>query len=360
VEDILQFGLFDHIDRSEDRPLAQQYDERLQFIAAADTAGFYGYHLAEHHATPLNTTPVPGLFLAAVARATKTIKIGTMVYLLPLYSPLRLIEEVCMLDHLSRGRMEVGVGRGVSPYELNFHHVDAEKSREIFIDGYDCLMAGLTHDRLNYNGPYYQYEDVPMMLRPYQQPHPATWYGSSNVIGSQFAGERGMHFASNGGTERAKVNIDAFTAALRARGTGPEIPHAEFPGGTAIGISRHIVVAETEAEARRIAKPAHEHLHQNQTFLRREAAKRENANKPAYAAPPSSGDFDQSIAEGSTIVGTPAQVLAEIEKQQDILGINYIMGYMMFGNMTLKDAMSSLNLFTNEVMPNVRVPSSTT
>jgi alkanesulfonate monooxygenase SsuD/methylene tetrahydromethanopterin reductase-like flavin-dependent oxidoreductase (luciferase family) len=353
----LQFGLFDHIDRSDDRPLAQQYDERLAFIATADAAGFYGYHLAEHHATPLNTTPVPGLFLSAVARATKRIKIGTMVYLLPLYSPLRLIEEVCMLDHLSHGRMEVGVGRGVSPYELNFHHVDAEKSREIFIDGFDCLMAGLTHDRLTYNGPYYQYDDVPLILRPYQQPHPAMWYGSSNVIGSQFAGERGLHFASNGGTERAKVNIDAFTAALAARGTGPEIPHAEFPGGTAIGISRHIFVAETEAEARRIAKPAHEHIHRNQMFLRREAAKRENANNPSYVTPPSAGDFDDAIAEGSTIVGTPDQVLAEIEKQQYILGINYIMGYMMFGNMTLEDALSSLNLFTTHVMPKVRVPS---
>jgi alkanesulfonate monooxygenase SsuD/methylene tetrahydromethanopterin reductase-like flavin-dependent oxidoreductase (luciferase family) len=351
----LQFGLFDHIDRSDDRPLAQQYDERLQLIAAADAAGFFCYHLAEHHATPLNTTPVPGVFLAAVARATKSIKIGTMVYLLPLYSPLRLIEEVCMLDHLSNGRMEVGVGRGVSPYELNFHHVDAEKSRDIFIDAYTCLVEGLTHDRLTYKGPYYQYDDVPIVLRPYRQPHPPMWYGSSNAIGSQFAGEHGMHFATNGGTERAKGNIDAFTAALAQRGTGAEIPHPEFPGGTAIGVSRHIVVAETEAEARRIAKPAHEHIHANQTFLRREAAKRENANKPAYAAPPSAGDFDASIAEGSTIVGTPTQVLAEIEKQQDALGINYVMGYMMFGNMQLKDALSSLELFTKEVMPKVRV-----
>ena len=353
----MQFGLFDHIDRSDDRSLAQQYDERLQFIAAADAAGFYGYHLAEHHATPLNTTPVPGLFLSAIARATKTIKIGTMVYLLPLYSPLRLIEEVCMLDHLSHGRMEVGVGRGVSPYELNFHHVDAEKSRDIFIDGYNCLIAGLTHDRLTYTGPYYQYEDVPMALRPYQQPYPAMWYGSSNVIGSQFAGEHGMHFASNGATARAKINIDAFNAALRARGTGAEHPKAEFPGGTAIGISRQIVVAETEAEARRIAKPAHDHHHANLTYLKRESARRENAGKPGAAVVPTASDFDSALAEGSAIVGTPDHVLAAIEQQQDVLGINYVMGYMMFGNMTLKDALSSLNLFAKHVMPKVRVPS---
>jgi alkanesulfonate monooxygenase SsuD/methylene tetrahydromethanopterin reductase-like flavin-dependent oxidoreductase (luciferase family) len=350
----LQFGLFDHIDRSDDRSLAQQYDERLELIAAADKAGFYCYHLAEHHATPLNTTPIPGLFLAAAARLTAKIKLGPMVYLLPLYSPLRLIEEISMLDHLSRGRMEIGVGRGVSPYELNFHHVDADKSRDIFIDAYDCVVAGLTHERLTYQGPYYTYDDVPIQLHPYQTPHPAFWYGSSNAVGSQFAGERGMHFATNGGTKRAKGNIDAFTAALAQRGTGPAIPHPEFSGSTAIGISRHIVVAETDEEAYRIAKPAHDHLHANQTYLRREAARRtalSGNGGPAYAAPPAAGDFDAAIAEGSTIVGTPATVIREIKSQQSELGINYMIGYMMFGTMSLADALKSMQLFTTDVMP---------
>ena len=350
----MQFGLFDHIDRSDDRPLAQQYDERLQLIAAADAAGFYAYHLAEHHATPLNTAPAPGVFLGAAARLTKRIRLGPMVYLLPLYSPLRLIEEIAILDHLSHGRMEIGVGRGVSPYELNFHHVDAEKSRDIFIDAYDCMIEGLTHDRLTHHGPYFTY-DVPMILRPLQQPHPAMWYGSSNTVGSTWAGERGLHFATNGGSERAKGNIDAYVAALAQRKTGVEIPHAEFPGGAAIGISRHIVVADTLADARRIAKPAHDHIHANQTFLRREAARRASVNGgPAYAAPPSAGDFDAAIAEGSTIVGTPDIVRAEIERQIETLGINYLIGYFMFGSMTLADALHSLELFTTEVKPNVK------
>src|ERR1700735_4942009 len=112
----MQFGLFAHIDRS-DRPVAQQYDERFELIAAADAAGFYAYHLAEHHATPISTVPVPSIFLAAVARATKRLRLGPMVYLLPLNSPLRVIEEICILDHLSHGRLDVGVGRGTSGFE---------------------------------------------------------------------------------------------------------------------------------------------------------------------------------------------------------------------------------------------------
>src|SRR2546423_51146 len=114
-EDRMKFGLFDHVEHAE-RPLATLFDERLTFVQAADEAGIYCLHVAEHHATPLNMVPVPGLYLAALARATTRMRLGPLVYLLPLASPLRMIEEICMLDHLSHGRLDVGVGRGVSPF----------------------------------------------------------------------------------------------------------------------------------------------------------------------------------------------------------------------------------------------------
>jgi alkanesulfonate monooxygenase SsuD/methylene tetrahydromethanopterin reductase-like flavin-dependent oxidoreductase (luciferase family) len=94
----MKVGLFDHVEQS-DRALATVFDERLTFVAAADEAAIYCLHVAEHHATPLNMVPVPGVYLGAVARATKRIRLGPLVYLLPLYSPLRLIEEIFMLDH---------------------------------------------------------------------------------------------------------------------------------------------------------------------------------------------------------------------------------------------------------------------
>jgi alkanesulfonate monooxygenase SsuD/methylene tetrahydromethanopterin reductase-like flavin-dependent oxidoreductase (luciferase family) len=112
----MQIGLFDHVEHG-DRPLAKLFDERLKFVEAVEAAGIYCLHVAEHHATPLNMVPVPGVYLGAVARTVKRMRLGPLVYLLPLYSPLRLIEEICMLDHLSHGRLDVGVGRGVSPFE---------------------------------------------------------------------------------------------------------------------------------------------------------------------------------------------------------------------------------------------------
>src|ERR1700681_584899 len=134
----MKIGLFDHIEHG-DRPLSTLFDERLRFAEAADAAGIYCLHVAEHHATPLNMVPVPGVYLGAVARATKRMRLGPLVYLLPLYSPLRLIEEICMLDHLSGGRLEVGVGRGVSPFELKYHKIEHEDSAQIFIESVNSV-----------------------------------------------------------------------------------------------------------------------------------------------------------------------------------------------------------------------------
>jgi alkanesulfonate monooxygenase SsuD/methylene tetrahydromethanopterin reductase-like flavin-dependent oxidoreductase (luciferase family) len=169
------FGLFDWIDRG-DAPLQQLYEERLRLLEAADAAGFFAYHLAEHHATPLGLASSPGLFLAAAAQRTRRIRLGPLVYLLPLYNPLRLVEEICMLDHLSGGRLEVGIGRGVSPYELQHFGVDEADARSMFDEALAVLVAGLTHERLTFAGRHFRYEDVPMELRPLQRPYPPLWY----------------------------------------------------------------------------------------------------------------------------------------------------------------------------------------
>jgi alkanesulfonate monooxygenase SsuD/methylene tetrahydromethanopterin reductase-like flavin-dependent oxidoreductase (luciferase family) len=121
----MRFGIFDHMDAM-GAPLGEQYENRLQLIEAYDQGGFYAYHLAEHHGTPLGLAPPPSVFLAAVAQRTKKLRFRPLVYLLPLYHPLRLIEEICMLDQMSGGRFELGVGRGVSPIEVGFYGADPE------------------------------------------------------------------------------------------------------------------------------------------------------------------------------------------------------------------------------------------
>ena len=113
----LELGLFDWIDRG-NFDVADLYEQRIQLVEIADQAGFYGYHLAEHHGTSLGAAPSPSVFFSALAQRTSQIRFSAMAFLLPLYHPVRLAEEICMLDHLSNGRVEVGVSRGVSPYEI--------------------------------------------------------------------------------------------------------------------------------------------------------------------------------------------------------------------------------------------------
>jgi alkanesulfonate monooxygenase SsuD/methylene tetrahydromethanopterin reductase-like flavin-dependent oxidoreductase (luciferase family) len=293
--------------------------------------------------------PAPGVYLGAVARATKRMRLGPLVYLLPLYSPLRLIEEISMLDHLSYGRLEVGVGRGVSPYELKYHKVEHEDSRDIFIDAFDCISKGLVSDSFSYSGPFFNYTDVPIALRPLQQPHPAFWYGSSNTIGSTWAGERGLHFVTLGPMERAKENIDAFKVALAKRG-GPAQPKAEFSGGVAIGAQRHIFVADTDAEAKRFGKPAMDHHLMQLNWLR---AKHGVTGLTTRLNIPRGANYEDCIADRTVIAGRPETVVAEIERQVAELGINYLLVYLFLGTMPLADALRSLQLFSMEVMPKI-------
>src|SRR2546430_5144962 len=110
----MEFGVFDHLDRY-DGALADYYEDRLKIAEAYDRAGFYAYHLAEHHSTPLGMAPSPSVFLAAVAERTTRLRFGPLVWPMPLHHPLRLIEEICMLDQLSGGRVHLRFGRRAPP-----------------------------------------------------------------------------------------------------------------------------------------------------------------------------------------------------------------------------------------------------
>src|SRR5476651_2753267 len=128
---MMKFGIFDHMDRA-GPDLGRQFDERLRLVELYEKSGFYAYHLAEHHATPLGMAASPSVFLAAVAQRTTRLRFGPLVYILTLSHPLRILEEICMLDQMSNGRLELGVGRGVSPYEVGYFGIDAQKSSKIY------------------------------------------------------------------------------------------------------------------------------------------------------------------------------------------------------------------------------------
>ena len=156
----VQFGIIDHIDRQK-LPIFQTFDERLDQVCRFDADGFYAYHLTEHHFTVHGMAPSPITFLAAAARLTKQIRLVPTVLVMPTYHPLRLAEEICMLDQLSHGRFEFGVGRGIVPHELSLFGINPHEAPDIMKEGFEVLMKALTHEFVSFRGDYYKFFKVP-------------------------------------------------------------------------------------------------------------------------------------------------------------------------------------------------------
>ena len=246
----MRIGVFDHLDRGAGA-LPNFYEDRLRLIELYDRAGLYAYHLAEHHGTPLGMAPSPSVFLAAVAQRTRRLRFGPTVYCLPLYPPLRLIEEICMLDQMSDGRLELGVGRGISPIEIAFFDLDPAETPAMYREGLDLILQGLANASagrdFSFEGDYYRAADVPMVLAPAQQPHPPLWYGLGRPDSVAWAAANRVNVISNQPPERTRPITDAYRAAWREAGR----PEAELP---TMGIAFHLVIAETEREALETAR----------------------------------------------------------------------------------------------------------
>jgi alkanesulfonate monooxygenase SsuD/methylene tetrahydromethanopterin reductase-like flavin-dependent oxidoreductase (luciferase family) len=336
----MEFGLFDWVDHH-DVPLGQLYEERLEVLQAADAAGFFCYHVAEHHATPLGWAPSPGLFLAAAAQRTRRIHLGPLVYLLPLYEPLRLIEEICMLDHLSGGRLELGVGRGVSPYELRAYGRDPARSRPIFEEALAVILSGLTGDRLTHKGEYYHYEDVPLEVRPRQRPYPPLWYATSNIESVPWAAARGMHLVGLGPAEMFRPFVDRYAAESSRHQDDPARlnPHVRTPR---IGMTRQVVVADTDAEAEAIARAVHPRW--AASFLKL-------WNDHGDTTYQHRVNLDAALRGETILCGSPARVRAQVARLIEATGVNYVVCCFAWGDLTLAQSLRSLHLFANEVMP---------
>ncbi|NNL86046.1 MAG: LLM class flavin-dependent oxidoreductase [Myxococcales bacterium] len=338
----IEFGLFDWIDLARGS-VGDLYESRLQLIEFADRAGFYGYHLAEHHGTPLGMAPSPSLFFAALAQRTRRIRFGPMAFLLPMYHPVRLIEEVCMLDHLSGGRVEIGVSRGVSPYEIACFGVDpnVDVTREIFSETLDVFRAGMSNEVLDYSGKYFEFRDVPMEMKPVQRPYPPLWYPSFSESGVTYAAEHGFNFMSLGPPALIAHLMDIYRKVSEAstRRADRINGHVATPK---LGAMRQIFVAETEEKAFEIARPAYEDWYKSITKLW-------HRNSDA-----SYDDFfrwDPCLAAETILVGSVDKVREQIQRVVSESGINYFVGSFAWGSLPPEESRRSLELFASEIMP---------
>lgn len=333
----MKFGVFDHMDSSGE-PLRELIESRLRLAEAYDRAGLHALHVAEHHSTPLGMSPSPSIFLALVAQRTRRLRFGPLVYTLPLYHPLRLADEICTLDHLSGGRLDLGVGRGVSPLEVACFGVDPQKSQAMYLEAYQVLMQALASRSVDFEGEFYRFRDTPVVLEPVQKPHPPLWYGVFSPQSAEWPVRNGVNVVTNIPASGVRAITDYYRAEWVKLGNDP----ARIP---LLGMNRHVVIADSDREAMDIGRRAYRRWFQNFSHLWRKR------NVPLPKNISYSEDFDGIVANGQAIAGSPRTVRDTIARQTAEAGVNYVLMRIAFGDMTLAESLRSLDLFARDVMP---------
>ncbi len=333
----MEFGIFDHLDRN-DLPLNEFYEQRLKIAEAYDRGGFYCYHIAEHHATPLGLAASPSVFLSAVAQRTNNLRFGPLVYTLPMHHPLGLVEEICMLDQMSLGRLEVGVGKGISPIEAAYFGVDPDQRLAIYLEALEIVRQGLTSKTVTFKGKHYEFADVPMELTPFQTPHPPFWMGVGNPEAAEIAARTGCNFVALSTAAQLRQFVDRYNATAKP---------TFAPAAPKMGLGRFVIVADTDEEALLLAHRTypkwHAHFHH---LYHRHGRTAVLGDRPA--------DFDQIKDGGRGIAGSPQTVARMLTEQLTEGQANYFVGQFAFGDISLAEAQRSVELFVREVMPVLR------
>ena len=255
----LQFGIFDHVDDN-GTPLADLFETRLKLVEQYDRSGFRSYHIAEHHSTPLGMAPSPSVFLAAVAQRSRRLRFGPLLYVTPMYHPLRVAEEVVMLDHMSRGRLELGLGRGASPIEIAGFDVDPADAPAMNREATDLILKALTSEVVSHEGKFYRCKNVRIEARPLQQPYPPLWFAPTEPGRAADA----ARLKGNMVTLIPNAGVKALTEAYRAAWQAQGDKAADLP---LLGVFRHVVVADSDGKARDLARPAYRQWRRHMAFL---------------------------------------------------------------------------------------------
>jgi len=243
-----------------------------------------------------------------------------------------------MLDQMSGGRFELGVGRGISPYELAHAGVNFLESAEMYEEALAVILAGLAGGPLTHRGRHYRYTNLPIELEPVQRPHPPLWQGVGTPPAASAAARRGANIVGTAPNATLKTLVDAYFSARERRADGEP---------TLVGAQRHVFVAGTDGQARDLARGAYKVWYDSISYLWRKFG-----SAPIRFAE----SLERALAIDAAIVGSPATVRAELERHVAETGVNYFVGRFIFGNLPHEQAHRSLELFAREVMPHFQSP----
>lgn len=352
----MDIGLMMDSDYREGQTEQEAFDDVLRTGDLAETLGFNGIWLSERHFSPPGGAALvssigsaPLLMATAIATRTSRLRIGTAVLLLPLGHPVRLAEEVATLDHLSRGRLDLGIGRSSFPRAYEGFNVPYEESRKRFREYLDIMRLAWTQPRLSYAGAYYHCQDLVVLPKPYQHPHPPLHQAASTRETFASIGKMGLSLlVALIGTSLSELTpvIDEYQGAWRAAG---------HHGRGQVRLRLPVYVAETQhdAEADPFASvtPYYERLKQG--YLR-SAQQFEGAERSARAAQLATLTYEDILRE-RVIFGTPSSVAARLRVLQQAMSLTGVIIEPNIGGALPPTLVArSLELFAREVAPRLR------
>jgi alkanesulfonate monooxygenase SsuD/methylene tetrahydromethanopterin reductase-like flavin-dependent oxidoreductase (luciferase family) len=316
------------------------YNKWVEQVIAADELGFGCAWFTEHHFSIFGgMLPNPGLFMAAIAQRTQHIRLGTAVILLPFRNPVRVVEDVAMLDILSGGRIDMGIGRGMDVQYHPIFGVDIATSQEKFDEQVEMVKAAFRDEPFTWAGEFFQCpEPITITPRPVQQPHPPIWVpNSKNPAHSRNIGRAGVNLMTLPWMPETfaetRVIVDEYRAGMREAGYAP----GEFE----IMGYMSAYCGETIERARADGGPYWDRA-------------RELADTHRPMAGPSSRKpftYEVAAATGRGIVGDPATCREHVQRVAEEIGLDRLALRFDYGGMPQDQVLASMRRFATEVAP---------
>jgi alkanesulfonate monooxygenase SsuD/methylene tetrahydromethanopterin reductase-like flavin-dependent oxidoreductase (luciferase family) len=343
----MEFGAMFLLSRPEGRSEAQVYAETLAQIEHAEALGFDQIWLAEHHFSPYGSCPSTLTFAAHVAARTKRVRIGTAVIILPFWNPVLVAEEAALVDHLSGGRLDLGIGRGYQWHEFQGFNLSMEESRTLFNESVDVLLKAFTEEEFNYEGQHYQFRKLSVYPKPLQKPHPPIWIAGVSPETIGWIADSGFYRLTAGTKTLSQLqrDNDLYQAALAKAGR---------PQPRKKPLLRMVYVGEDETSCRvdmedpirwffamqeTIVRPPNwEDLPDQYAYYRRAFSKLATI------------DYDFAI-NNQMLVGSAEKVTQNLNALCNGLGSNHIMCQFSIGMLPHEKAMKSMERFAKHVMP---------
>jgi alkanesulfonate monooxygenase SsuD/methylene tetrahydromethanopterin reductase-like flavin-dependent oxidoreductase (luciferase family) len=312
------------------------YQQILEQVQLAEDLGWECFMFNEHHFLGYGGLIAnPAVLLAAAAARTRRIRLGPCIAILPLRHPLFSAEDYAMVDALSGGRLEFGIGSGNTEADYRIFGVTRENDRQRLQEALDVILKTWSHERASHRGNFWQFEELTLYPRPVQQPLPPIWVAGTAAEGLGWAGQRGYDIMTVGHPhppEKVRLGVEAWKEGLIAAGFDPKKKHCQFHVRTHVN--------QNPARAREIAMPAISRYDEISRIGRR-----------SLTAPSGEYDWEGMLATGRNIYGDPGEVIRGIGHAMKHYFFDTLTTTFNFGGIPHQEIMRSMRLFAREVMP---------